>query len=109
MSEMMNAEFLSTWIESAQVDKYEKEHKRIFVATQDNQQLILTCHQVEYPHGLHPHINVVLVSDGESELIYQDIVDEKFGQILHSTGSIYGPHTARENVETIFAALASHD
>jgi hypothetical protein len=101
----MNAEYLATWIDLAKVDKYEHENKQVFVATNVNEQLILTCHRVEYPHGLHPHVILVWIKDGTSELLYQDILDDKFGQMKHSTGNLTGEYTARENIETVWVAL----
>ena len=94
----MTAESLAKWIASAEVDQYTKNNKEVYIATTGNEQLILTCHRVEYPHGLHPHINIVYINDDTSELLYQD-------QITHSIGNLDGEHCVRENVETVWVAL----
>lgn len=101
----MTAEELAKWISTADVQKYSGNGKEVFVATELNKQLILTCHRVAYPHGLYPHTKVVWIDTGRAELLYQDVVNELTGQILGGIGSITGLHTARENVETIWCAL----
>lgn len=100
-----NAEYLAEWMLSAKVDRYEGDNKQVFVATKGNEQLIMTCHWVKYSHGLCPHINIVLIKDGDSELLYQDIIDEKYGEIKHGTGNITGNNGIRENIETIWHAF----
>jgi hypothetical protein len=101
----MKAEFLAKWIASANVDHYknEKQNKEVFIATENNKQLVLTCCRVSYPNGVYAHINIVWIDNGVSKLIYQDILSE--GRIVCSTGCIEGDFTARENVEIICLAF----
>jgi len=101
----VNAECLAEWVKTAIVDKYESEHKLVLVATKNNEQLILTCNRVLYPHGRHPHINLVWIKDGISELLHQTIVDEIFGQIRYTTGNLSGENCSGENLETVFSSL----
>lgn len=103
----MNADWLAGWIKFADVDKYTNGNKEVYVATKGNEQLILTCQRVAYPPSdmLFPHANIVWIKDGEAELVYQDIIDDVYGQVKHSTGNISGDFGARENVETIWCAL----
>ncbi len=101
----LKAETLATWIQSAKVDLYEKENKQVFIASKHNEHLIFTSHRVQYPHGLHPHVNIVWIKDGESVLVSQDILDETYEQIKHSTGNLIGDHSHGENIETIWRSL----
>lgn len=101
----MTAEELARWISTADVQRYGSNGKEVFIATDLNKQLILTCHRVAYPHGLFPHIKVVWIDTGRVELLYQDMINEQSGQIMGGIGSIQGLHTARENIETIWCAL----
>jgi hypothetical protein len=100
----MNANCLIEWISSAIVDEYKKDNKHLFVATNGNEQLILTCHRVEYSHGRVPHITLIWLNDDGIKVLYQDIVDAT-GQIKHGVGDLQGEHTARENIEDIWLAL----
>ena len=104
---MMHTNFLVSWIESAEVDSYKKENKQVYIATNESQQLILTCEEVLYPSQSRqsriPHINVVWIDNGKSEILHQDII--KNGYNIHSTGNIEGDFGPRENVETIYVAL----
>lgn len=99
------AEDLALWIRGAVVDKYHSGNKRVYVVTRGNRQLILTSESVQYQHGLHPHVNMVLIENGKSTLLHQDIIGENYGQITHSTGNMYGDHTPGENIETIWSTL----
>lgn len=105
----MHTNFLVPWIESAEVDSYKKENKQVYIATNESQQLILTCEQVFYPsqssQSRHPHINVVWIDNGKSEVLYQDIV--KNGYNIHSTGNLEGDFGSRENVERIYVVLVN--
>jgi hypothetical protein len=86
----MNIKFLVDWIKSAVIDEYESCNKQVIVATNGNEQLILYRHQVGF--------NIVWLSNGTSELLYQDC-----SQITHS--NLAGEDGPRENVETVWCAL----
>ena len=101
----MNIDFLTVWIKSAVVDEYKNGNKQVIIATKGNEQLLLICHRVEYSHGLHPHVNLIWINNGTSELLYQDIVDATYGQVIHSTGNLEGEHIPSENLETIWRVL----
>jgi hypothetical protein len=97
------SQYLAEWVRSAaQVDKYVKEDKEIYVATNGNKQLVLTCHRVmyEYISKKIAHVNMVWMDNGTATVIHQDILGEKFGQTTHSTGLIWG-----EDVESVWLQL----
>lgn len=104
----MKAEYLADWIAtpSVRVDKYEKDNKTVVVASEGNKQLIVILERVKYASGyVNSHINIVWINNGQSDLLYQDILGNQINETIHATGNMDGDHTPRENVETVYSAL----
>jgi len=103
---MDNAENIAAWVHSAHVENYKQDDNDIFIARKGNAHFILICQRVEYENmkRKYPHFDLIWVENGQSTLLYQTIVG-KNGQEKYSTSNMIGQHTARENIETIWASL----
>lgn len=108
----MKAEYLADWIASAkEADMYKKSDRELFIATNYNEQLILTCYRVPYPtldgfsHSPVAHVNIIWIKDGVSEVLHQDMLDETYGQTTHSIVNLDGEWGSRENLETVYCAF----
>jgi hypothetical protein len=91
MSEI-TSEWLVGWLSDAEVDKFEKPYKIVFVAKKQNEILYFTCYWREENYNL-PNIHIVWSANGESINVHQNLQ-------THSVGLFWG-----ERIEELFVAL----
>lgn len=89
--------FLTDWILTANVDKYERPDKTVFIASKDNDFLVLTCDRQPFYN-----VRIIWNSDDKTTIVHRGVISENGLGITHTTGLMWG-----ERVESIYGALIS--